>query len=217
LALFGRKRPTINDVRLALEGWHLSGRSAQLVQYDHANGDVFSVNFFDVQPDIGASLADVDGIRRFYRDMLVANDMGMIECDVVGFGGVKAVYLLAKLLLEPRGFIFIGSYTLSRRDQSFVLKYQAIESGATGVREASVMAMLPQHEVDVTSNRIVGWCSDPYDDSLEYSVMRNKADAAEFDTTFPDHPLSRTRRFMSELPDQVTMSDTFCKSPEFTR
>ena len=63
----------------------------------------------------------------------------------------------------------------------------------TGVREAAVMAMLPSPEIDEQTNKIIGWCADPYDESFEYAVMRNKADSPEYDDQFPDHPLSRTQ------------------------
>ena len=215
MPIFGRNRISIEDVDVKLDDWHLAGRDGSVIQYDHQNGDVFSINFFDKQPDIGAPLNDVAGIRNFYRQMLIPNNMALLECDVLSLGGVPSVYMLAKLLMEPRGFVFLASYTIPRQKHSFVLKYQAVESGMTGVREAAVMSMLPTPEIDESTNRIVGWCADPYDNLLEYPVMRNKADAVEYDSKFPDHPLSRTREFMKQLPQRITLSDNLLKTPEF--
>ena len=215
MPLFGRKRITIKDVDVKLDGWQYSGQSDSVIQYAHANGDVFSVNFFDKPPDIGASLSDVTGIRSFYRNMLIPNKMGLLECDVHAIDGTPSVYMLAKLMMEPRGFVFLASQTIPRRDCSSVLKYQAVESGMTGIRESAVMAMLPTPKIDEKTNKIIGWCTDPYDASLEYEVMCNQADSREYDNQFPDHPLSRTRKFMDELPNVVTMSDRFRKCPAF--
>lgn len=215
MPLFGRKRITIKDVDVDLDGWHLSGQNESIVQYVHANGDVFSINFFDKQPDIGASLSDVTGIRNFYRNMLIPNKMGLLECDVRAIDETPSVYMLAKLMMEPRGFVFLASHTIPRRDCSFVLKHQAVESGMTGIRESAVMAMLPTPKIDENTKKIIGWCTDPYDDSLEYDVMCNKADSREYDNQFPDHPLSRTRKFMNELPNAVTVSDRLRKTPGF--
>jgi len=213
LPLFGRKRITIKDVETKLDGWYLAGQDDSVIQYNHENGDVFSINFFDEQPDIGASLDDVAGIRNFYRDMLVSNDMGLLECDIQTIDGLPSVYLLAKLMMKPRGFVFLASHTIARRDCSFVLKYQAVESGMTGVREATVMSMSPIPEIDENTNKIIGWCADPYDESLEYAVMCNKADARNYDIKFPDHPLSRARRFMDKLPNVVAVSDRLRRTP----
>ena len=81
------KTNPIKDIDVNLDGWHLSGQNESIVQYDHANGDVFSINFFDKQPDIGASLGDVTEIRNFYRNMLIPNKMGLLECDVYDIDG----------------------------------------------------------------------------------------------------------------------------------
>ena len=37
-------------------------------------------------------------------------------------------------MMEPRGFVFLASHTIPGRNCSFVLKYQAVESGMTGIR-----------------------------------------------------------------------------------
>ena len=159
MPLFSRKRISIKDVDAKLNGWHLSGQNESIIQYDHENGDVFSINFFDKQPEIGASLDDVTGIRNFYREMLIPNNMGLLECDIQAIDGIPSVYMLAKLMMEPRGFVFLASHTIPRRDHSFVLKYQAVESGMTGIRESAVMAMLPTPDIDEQTNKIVDWLS----------------------------------------------------------
>ncbi len=215
MSLFRRNRTSISDIDVRLAGWHRSGSNEGLIQYDNENGDVFAINFFNKQPDIGASLADVEGIRTFYREVLVENNMGLLECDVCTVAGLPAVYVLAKLALAPRGFVFLGSYTIPRRDNSFVLRYQAVEEGVTGLREAAVLATLPLPEIDEATNRIVGWCADPYDATLDYPVMRNLADLPEYDAKFPEHPLSRTRKFMAELPQHVTVSQRLQSSAAF--
>jgi len=216
LPFFGRKkRIKTDDVRVEIEGWQQFECSEEVVKYGRECGDIFSINFFNKPPDIGARLDDVAGVRNFYRNVLIANNMGLIECDCCTFSNMPSVYMLAKIPMEPRGFVFVASHTLPRKDHSVVLKYQAMESGITGIREAGVMAMLPTPEIDETTNRIVGWCEDPYDSSLEYSVMRNKADAKEYDEMFPDHPLSRARKFMDQLESRTHLSDKFRALPEF--
>ncbi len=214
MRFFRRNRLTINDVKIALDGWHNTQRTKQVLQYNSPIGDLFSLNFFDLEPDIAAPLSDVRAVRDFYRQMFIQSNTAMIECDVVDLAGLAAVYVLAKMPLEHGGFVYVGSYTLPRRDQSYVLKYQAAELEVTGIREAAVidlLQLLPDDETD----EIPGWSSDPYDDTLNYPVMRNMADDAEFDDRFPDHPLSRTRRFLADLENRVTISDRLRSAPEF--
>jgi len=169
----------------------------------------FSVNFFDMPPDIGAALDDEGAIQRFYRDMLVPNGTGMIHCIVRDFCGVPAVDLLTKHLLDPHGLLVLHSMTIPRRDFSFVLKYQALEGPPTGLRESVVFAS-EQIEFDEQTGLPNGWVADPYDPTLEYHGMRNLADDPKYDAQFPEHPLSRSRAFMTNL-ESITDIATIVK------
>ncbi|WP_428304615.1 hypothetical protein [Lacipirellula sp.] len=217
MGLFGRRKISIKDVSVQLSGWELVERNASIEAYQHENGDLFTINFFDLPPDIGASLADVDGVRDFYRQMLVSNHLAMLECEIESLDGLPTVYVLAKAPLQPTGFAFIASQIIPRQDCSVVLKYQAVEEGVTGMRESIVMSQLMQPEQGSFADQLSSWCADPYDPSLKYPVMRNRADSPEFDEKFPDHPLSRARAFMNQLPARVTIFKSLRKAPEFKR
>lgn len=217
MRLFGRRKISIKDVSVQMRGWQLVERNDAVEAYQHESGDVFTVNFFDLPPDIGVSLADVDGVRDFYRQMLVSNRLAMLQCEIERLDGLPTVYMLVKAPLEPTGFVFLASQTIPRQDCSFVLKYQAIEAGVTGMRESMVMSQLMQPEQGSFADQLNGWCADPYDPSLKYPVMRNRADAPEFDEKFPDHPLSRARAFMKQVPARVTVSKNLRKTAEFRR
>lgn len=179
-------------------GWHDSTQNESLRQYDHELGDVFSVNFFDLPPDIGASLTDERAIQDFYRALLQPNGAGMIHCTVRSFCDMPCVDLLTKYLLDPHGLFVMHSLTIPKRDFSFVLKYQAIEGPLTGLRESAVFAS-EQISIDEETGLPIGWVADPYDPSLEYDVMRNLADDPKYDAQFPEHPLSRARDFVANL------------------
>jgi hypothetical protein len=77
------------------------------------------------------------------------------------------------------------------------------ERGMTGVREAVGMAELtrasnPQNLEDL----IKLWGEDPYDMvslGVDRKVRRFTSDGEEYDARFPDHPLSRVRRFLDDL------------------
>jgi hypothetical protein len=217
MGLFGRRKISIKDVSLQLSGWQLVEQNDGFEAYVHENGDVFTVNFFDVTPELEASIDDVGGMRDFYRQLLIANHMALIACEIESLDGLPTVYLLAKAPLQPTGFMFLASQTIPRQDCSFVLKYQAVESGVTGMRESIVVSQLMKPEQGSFADQLSGWCADPYDSSLKYPVMSNRADEPEFDGKFPDHPLSRARAFMKQLPALVSVSKNLRKSPEFKR
>lgn len=211
-----RFRPKAGHVSVALDGWSTDPSSPN-VRYD-ADGMAFSVDFFALPPDIGASLTNISGLQRFYRDALVRNGVALIECDVIAISGFIGVRVVAKAALEPRGFAFLGSVTVPFRDCSYVLKFQAAEGQPTGLREAMVMMEVMDVgdiNVDDESGRISGWCADPYDPDLEYQPMRNQADAVHWDAKFPGHPLSRVRAALDDLPSRASFARRLKGLPKF--
>ena len=214
---FGKQKISIADASFSLDAnWQMFEKASDEIKFENQFNDVFSVNFFAKKPDIGASPGDENQIRRFYRNLLIQNQMALLQCDVTPVLGVPCVILQAKLKVPNRGFLYVTTCTVPKQDFSFVFKYQAIEAGITGLRETAVMAMLPTPEIDTTNNSIVGWCVDPYDSSLEYSPMRNKADDEKYDVKFPNHPLSRSRQFMSGLLGNIEFSANLLKSKPFS-
>jgi hypothetical protein len=77
------------------------------------------------------------------------------------------------------------------------------ERGTTGVREAVVMAELTRaaNPQDVEELKKL-WGEDPYDMvslGVDSSVRRFTSDGEEYDARFPEHPLTRVRRFLDDL------------------
>ncbi|MFJ4986506.1 hypothetical protein ACIP9H_22215 [Streptomyces sp. NPDC088732] len=109
---------------------------------DH--GDVISLHFFDLPPDIPAPLEEPDRLRQALARVTADAGGGLIQADVVRVAGLPALRQVLKVPLpdRPRGQAFLGSYTLPRAGCSAVAKVQAFEDGVTGMREAMVLAEL---------------------------------------------------------------------------
>ena len=208
--------PTIEDVQMTLPDWEEVHRDTNISQWQNEIGDGFSLNFFPMSPDIVAPLEDVDGVRSFYRSMIVPAGLGLVGCEVIEFQGLPAVELIAKAPMDPTGFVFLGSISIPFKNCSYVLKYQAMEGSPTGLREAMVTTLAcPDPKVDGATCRMLDWFADPYDPTLEYEVMRSRADDEEWDSQFPDHPLSRLRRNLNELKVKATMAKSLHELPRF--
>jgi hypothetical protein len=185
------------------EHWTLEKEAETVANFINEAGDTLSINFFVATPDIEADLNDLPSLRNFYRRAAERHKAALLEVDVSHLHGVKVVRSLLKVRLAPTGFGFIGSYTLPFSDRSLVLKVQSIERGMTGVREAAVMVMDKDSQVDETTGKILGWEQDPYDSTYKGDFMRNKADDPRYDAGFPDHPLSKVRRYLADLPESI--------------
>lgn len=175
--------------------------------YGNDAGDSLSLNYFGKQPDIAADISDAAALRAFYRVAAGLNGVAMLEVDATQLAGLAAVRTVLKAPLAPRGFAFIGSYTLPFADCSFVIKVQSLERGVTGMREAAVMTMRKTPpEFDELTGKLIGWEQDPYDPAHRGAFMRNLADDPQYDDQFPEHPLSKVRRYLSEISSELAVA-----------
>ncbi|RKF30721.1 hypothetical protein BCY88_12730 [Paraburkholderia fungorum] len=184
--------------------WAFQQEDERIAVFHNAVGDVLTINFFMAVPDIGAPIDDVDALRAFYRRTTEAAGLALVETELAQLNTLSAVRTLFKARIEQiRGFAFVGSYTLPFADRSYVIKVQSIEQGVTGMREAAVMVLMGPPEIDEVTGELVGWAQDPYDPDYRAAFMRNQADDQKFDAQFPDHPLSKVRRYLAELESAV--------------
>ncbi len=111
---------------------------------------------------------------------------------------------------------YIGLWTFPRRDFSYVLKIQCQESGVTGQREALVLdrELAPGH-LRPTQEVMKSWAADPYDPTCQQGILRNLAEDEQYDAEFPDHPLSRLRRYFQQIEPTIAVADALKQSPEF--
>jgi hypothetical protein len=196
--------------------WKLRHQDGLVATYGNEADEMLSLNYFPKVPDIAADVSDARALRTFYRAAAESGQVAMLEVDPARLAGLPAVRTILKARLEPRGFAFIGSYTLPFSDHSFVIKIQCVERGITGIREAAVMLMEPSAiEVDEATGKLVGWEQDPYEPSHRSAFMRSQADDPKYDTAFPDHPLSKVRHYLREIASELEVSPSVSSARPF--
>ncbi|MFD0202423.1 MULTISPECIES: hypothetical protein [Saccharothrix] len=173
-----------------------------------ANGDQVSLTYFDLVPDLPASLDDLPKLR---HDLAVtAGQVGcLIEAHHVRLGDVPALFQVVKVPLpdQPSGQAFIGSFTVPKAKSSAVLKLQAVERGMTGMREAVLVARLG----------FEGWVMPhPYAPEVEGRLPFHKGDDPRYDAQFADHPLSRVRAWAHHTIRTARVDPRFAALPPFT-
>ncbi len=180
-------------------------------------GDGLGLYFFNLGPDIPVALERIDQLRQFYRLQLAQANGGLVELTVIQLDTIPTIRLIAKVRQVPRGMTYLGSFTNPRRDFSYVLKVQCMEYGTTGLREAVVLDQeLGLGHVQIgQDNRLSNWFADPYEPTFGGAVLRNVAGDERYDSLFPDHPLSRVRRYLNELEPTIAISDAVKHSAAF--
>ncbi|MGW4629079.1 hypothetical protein [Streptomyces rubiginosohelvolus] len=194
----------------ALLGVELPGyRTVDTDAWLNDHGDVLSLHFFELPPDLPAALDDGPTLRHGLTHFTARAGGGLIEASVKRLGELPALRQILKLPLpnQPSGQAFIGSFTVPRAGCSSVVKIQAVERGMTGMREAVVMAKLGPDQY---------FRPHPYAPEVRGGLPFHAADHAQWDAEFPDHPLTRVRRTLDILAAAVTVAPEFAALPPFT-
>lgn len=69
------------------------------------------------------------------------------------------------------------------------------EKGITGGRDAAIMNKMI-NEGKIVPPSFNGWFKDPYDENYKRGLLMNLSEQSQYDTSFPEYPLSETRRFI---------------------
>ncbi|AVZ71712.1 hypothetical protein SLUN_05420 [Streptomyces lunaelactis] len=171
-------------------------------------GDVLSLHFFGLPPDLPASLDDGPALRAALTRLTAQAGGGLIEASVKSLGQLPALKQILKLPLpgQPSGQAFIGSFTVPRATCSTVVKIQSPERGMTGMREAMVMAKVGHDKY---------FRPHPCAPEVQGGLPFHAADHAQWDAQFPDHPLTKVRRTLDALAEAVQVVPEFAALPPF--
>ncbi|HKQ30663.1 MAG TPA: hypothetical protein VJS66_05200 [Burkholderiales bacterium] len=187
---------TSNNLVRVREPWKLEKEEKARTHYLSPAQDPLTISYFDVLPDIKADIDDLKALRDFYRRFAESCGVALIEAELCRLDGLKAIRSIVKSQQPVIGSMYIGGYTLPFHDCSIVLRAQCMEKAndKVGAREAAV------------KQRYAGrpdWEEDPYDPRYRGKYMRNQSDDVRYDADFPDHSLSKMRRYLAELPQQL--------------
>jgi hypothetical protein len=178
-------------------------------------------------------LADLEAMRDRYRTRFAAQGMGLVESDILNLDGAPAVRTVAKLLLEPTRAAYAGTIALPLPTDSYVFNLAAVEPDAQAARDQEVWLSvsenlqrqgytletstpLPGQPSDssrataiwknFTTGSVLSWAQDPYRPNYQGPCLRTMAEAADYDTQFPTHPLSQIRAALQCLASHVRLS-----------
>jgi hypothetical protein len=218
---------TIDDSDFVLQG------DEQGVRYwRHPAVDSFGLSYYPARADLDADLNDLGSVRAFYRKLAMQAGGGVVDVETPVIGQCRAVRTIIRVCPEPPSMVYLGAIMLPFRDFTYAFKSQYAEQGTTGLREAVVFNQLKQSGLLtdpplsaaqrsgegvylMRRNMVGGWMDDPNDSAIETQLMRNRADAEEYDARFPDHPLSRVRLLLNHLQQSLRLSPQLRSAPHF--
>lgn len=191
-----------------ITGLDLTGFSAlEPGVWTDGQGLLLSVQFFDLVPDLPASLGEPDRLRHGLARSAAGAGAGLIEAELGEVDSLPAVRQLVKVpQAQGHGQAFVGSWTIPRARCSAVVKVQAGEGRTTGLREALILNEVgPMHY----------FTAHPYGADITGGLPSHAADDERWDARFPDHPLTRVRAALRRITPSLALHESFKALPPF--
>jgi len=170
-----------------------------------ADGDAVGIFFFRAKPDLPQT-REMDRFISEYGRRAQTHGASLLECRILELEleGLRMLRTIVKVPQEPHGMTYVGSFTLPFAHCSYVVKVQCEERGTTGLREAVLLAEgLRSNSVSIDSESEIPIAGDWNPDS------------AEFDERFPQHPISRLRKHLEEIPGCLRLDDRLLAQEKF--
>jgi len=186
-----------------MPGWIEEPPTGKMRTWTSPHGSVLSVDDFGSGDWLYASESE---LQEAVCRLAASRAGGLIEVRRVPCGERSAVRLIYKRL-QNTAYVFTGMFIASMGGATLIWTIVDGERGVTGVREAIVGAEMWNSGTMKTIEDFERlWPQDPYDMlsfGADRSVRRFISDSEEYDPRFPDHPLTRVRRFLDELCDWI--------------
>ncbi len=215
---FKRKKPTIDSFRWDNAGWQPQTAKNGYVWVNEM-GDVATQMFGEGSAGLPMRWRDSNVMRDHARTNPLRG-MSIVSTDIVEASGVAYVQFLQKEYMpEPsRGHIYAGVVIIPFN--TFFTKFFFIcpERGTTGVREATLLAtgqiQMPKQD-HIPHINSMQEMEEMYRKARESPPKLFGAEDEKFDSMFPDHPVTRARRYLRNLRETLSVDDAACNWPLF--
>jgi hypothetical protein len=211
----------VNLDELDKHGWKLREKSSHAKVWDISFGDVLLLEFRNKRP-VMPFLSQTIELRNYFRKNVIESGGGILKVEVIELKGLSAVDCLFKIPMKPTGMLCVGSLVIPFSDKAYYIEVQCREQGMTGVRESLIWlrqgdSANKEDEVqDENFDILRGWMKDPYDESATEGILMNLADDEKYDVEFPDHPLSRARKYMAQIREIISFDNQLFKLDRFS-
>ena len=133
----------------------------------------------------------IDGIHE-----CLTEKQGLVEAVVGKTQYNKLIsYSIVKSARETSGMIYILTMHFKKNGKALCLKGHFEEHGVTGVRDNTVYEYAMRKKL-IKEDTKEGWFKDPYDAKYTRGIRMNLSESRQFDSRFPEHPLSQLRKLI---------------------
>lgn len=208
IKLFNWSKPGIKAISLPSQDWTAGYSTKAIKKWGDAEGTMaISLNFFEGEPDL-PTIKNIDALRQYYRDAIATAKGGIIEVELVNLQEIQCVRTILKFPQEPNGFTYLTSLIIPFAMCSYVVKIQAPDLEMTGMRESFIIKKLLREKViSKNSSGYQNWLLDPYKPESKAQTLMNRSEEAKWDVRFPSHPLTKSRKLIATIEQEISFDD----------
>jgi hypothetical protein len=194
---------SLNSLKLAVPWGREIERSERRVVWINACGVPLSINLLNGSLGLPVP-TDEPAVRQYYRKIAEGNGGAILSVDAVSIADVLATQLIYKRERLP-AYAYTGMLFLQLDAFGYIIAIAAEEKGTTGIREAVVTSQLFEEGKLTLETYESEWFRDPYDPGYKGRILRSLSDSEDYDSSFPDHPLSKIRRSLQYLQSNIRL------------
>jgi hypothetical protein len=158
-------------------------------------------------------LDDIAAVRRVFRTKFLDQHAGLVSCDQQDIQGRRAVRVIAKRFSgQGQALRFMGILVIPISDWIVELMIEGSEIFPSGVRDAIILSELASSApAELVASMKPGaipleWKFERYDPSKTHGLSYTVMDDEKYDLRFPDHPLSRVRRWLRRAENTLRLT-----------
>ncbi len=213
--------PSIASVRFDVANWHIKEQSDQKIVWFNAVPDLLILEFSPHPVTLPTDLSDMAGMRAFVEDMVRQNTGSVVSVERVTCDELNAVKSISKYRQtassrrSPLGIVYLGLYIFPLAEFHYRIKVQCYEYGTTGLREAAVAIQQPRPAgAEYTA---ISSMQELLANLGPQQIRATPADDESYDTSFPNHPLSRLRRYLRHIEETLTADESIKVAKPFRK
>mgnify|MGYP001154515238 CR=1 FL=1 len=179
---------------------------------------ILQLNYIPTKPDLPkGGMNNLILLQNFFRTAALKSNGGILLTEIVEIDNIRGIKNILKAP-QALGMRYMGAYLFPFKNCSFGVKFITEEFEQIGLRESLIAAEFfdgMDIPVNQTEKLEEGWYKDPYQSTFKKGTPMSIAERAEYDTRFPEHPLTKLRTWMEELEQNLTFDEKVHKLKPF--
>lgn len=213
--------PSIASVRFDVTDWRIKEQSDRKIVWFNHIPDLLTLEFSPRALELPTDLRDMAGMRAFIERMVRQNHGAVVSVEHVfcdDLEGVKSIFKYRQTPSSRRsalGVAYLGLYIFPLAGLHYRLKVQCYEYGTTGLREAAVALQQPRPALN--EYQTISSIQELLANLSQQKIQNTPADDEQYDTSFPEHPLSRLRGYLKHLEETLLVDENVRIAEPFRR